>query len=113
MNKRLIIAIITGAVLGIICIVGAQLRYGGSLSAVYLSAFYFNRLLMGLVIGLCTSETTLQNRLIRGLVLGLIVSFAFYSATDFKDIAGFLVGGVYGVIIEFAAYKFVAAKPKE
>ncbi len=61
---------------------------------------------MGLVIGLMSSNINLPKRLIRGALVGLFVSFAFYSATDFMDLTGFLVGGVYGVIIEFVGYVF-------
>jgi len=34
-----------------------------------------------------------------------LISFAFYSATEFLDLTGFLVGAVYGIIIEFVAKK--------
>lgn len=106
MNKRLYVSIITGAILGVVCILGAQLRYSTSVGSIYLFAFWFNRLLMGLTIGLINQPVSLKKRLIRGFVIGIIVSFAFYSATDFKDLIGFLVGGVYGVIIEYIAFRF-------
>ena len=107
MSKRLIVTLITGALLGVVCIIGAQLRYDGVLKTSYLISFWFNRVLMGLVIGLISSNTSLLKRLLRGLIVGLLISFAFYSATEFMDLTGFLVGGVYGVIIEFVAYKVV------
>ncbi len=106
MNKRLLISIISGAILGVFCILGANLRFNGELSRTFLFAFWFNRLLMGIVIGLINQPLPYTKRLIRGFIIGIIVSFAFYSATDFQDLLGFLVGGVYGVIIEIAAYSF-------
>jgi len=110
MKKRLIISIITGALLGVFCIIGANLRFNNSLENTYLFAFWFNRLLMGIVLGLITFEINLPIRLLRGFIIGLIISFAFYSATDYNDLAGFLVGGVYGIIIEFVAYKFTVKR---
>lgn len=105
-SKRMITTLITGAILGIFCVIGANLRFGGELSSLYIFAFWFNRLLMGFVFGLFISDKNWKTRLLRGVLVGLFVSFAFYSATEFKDFTGFLVGGVYGVIIEFVAYKF-------
>ena len=107
MNKRLIVSLITGALLGVVCILGATLRYQENVSTLYLFAFWFNRLLMGLVIGLASTMLPLSKKLIRGFILGLIVSFAFYSATEFFDLVGFLVGGVYGLIIVYVNHKFV------
>ena len=51
-TRRMVVSVITGALLGIICIIGAQLRSGFANEAYYLFAFWFNRLLMGIVIGL-------------------------------------------------------------
>lgn len=110
MNKRLIISIITGSILGVFCIIGATLRSTETLSTAYLFSFWFNRVILGLVIGLLGIKLTLPKRLIRGLLLGLLVSFAFYSSTEFSDLMGFLAGGIYGIIIEFVAYKFESNK---
>ncbi len=106
MSKRLKVTLVAGAILGVFCIIGASLRYPESIENWYLFAFWFNRLLMGLVIGLLSFNKSIKYILIRGFIVGLIVSFAFYSATNYLDLPGFLVGGVYGMIIEFAAYKF-------
>jgi hypothetical protein len=46
------------------------------------------------------------------MVVGLFVSFAFYSATEFYDLLGFLVGAIYGLIIEFVLYKLENKKEK-
>lgn len=100
MNKRLIYGLILGGILGIVCIVGASLRMPGELKTLYLFSFWFNRLLIGLVIGLFTKPKTIAIGIIRGIFLGAFVSFAFYSATEFKDLMGFLAGVVYGIIIE-------------
>ena len=105
MKKRIIGAVITGAILGIFCIVGAQSRYNGSLETSYLFSFWFNRLVMGLFIGLIAWNLSLPKRVLRGLIVGLFISFAFYSSTSFLDTTGFLAGGIYGIIIEYVGYK--------
>lgn len=110
MNKRIIISLITGSILGIVCIIGATLRYQDTVSTIYLFSFWFNRLLMGLVIGLADNDISFNKRIIRGVFLGLFVSFAFYSATDFYDLTGFLVGALYGVIIVVVNYYFLKYK---
>jgi hypothetical protein len=100
MKQRVILGLILGALLGVVCIVGASLRMPGELSNVYLFSFWFNRLLMGLVIGLFPRLGTLKMSLLRGVLLGALVSFAFYSATEFLDFMGFAAGLVYGIVIE-------------
>ncbi|MBU1144037.1 MAG: hypothetical protein KKH92_10405 [Firmicutes bacterium] len=107
MSKRLIIGLTTGAILGVFCIIGAQVRFGATLSAAYLFSFWYNRVIMGLVIGLFASNYKLRVLLLRGAIVGALVSLAFYSATEFNDLVGFLAGIAYGVIIEFVLYKVV------
>lgn len=104
LNKRLFIATFTGAVLGIFCIIGATVRSADQVSTSYLLAFWYNRVLMGLAIGLTPKISSKYIRLLRGAAMGLFVSFAFYSATGFADLIGFLAGIIYGIIIETVAY---------
>jgi hypothetical protein len=104
-TRRMLVCIITGALLGVICIIGAQLRSGFTSEAYYLFSFWFNRLLMGIVIGLAWGRLNTLQAIGRGALLGLLVSFAFYSSTGFKDIIGFVAGIVYGVIIEYVALR--------
>lgn len=104
-NRRMLVCIITGALLGVVCIVGAQLRSGFAHDASFLFSFWFNRLLMGVVIGLAWGKLTTPQALGRGALLGLLVSFAFFSSTGFKEVVGFLAGIVYGIIIEYAALR--------
>jgi hypothetical protein len=106
-RKRLIISLIMGALLGVVCIVGAQLRSGFDREFIYLLAFWYNRLLIGFVIGIATSNSNFKVILFRGALIGFLVSFAFYSATGFDDVVGFIAGIIYGVIIEITAYKMV------
>jgi len=57
------------------------------------------------VIGLPWPKIGMPKLLARGAVLGLIISFAFYSSTGFADVVSFLAGIVYGVIIEYIAFR--------
>ncbi len=91
LTRRMLVCVITGAILGIVCIVGAQLRSGFTTETYYLFSFW-GKLNTAQAIG-------------RGALLGLLVSFAFYSSTDFRDVIGFIAGIIYGVIIEYAALK--------
>lgn len=111
-KKRVLHGLIWGALLGIICVVGASIRSTEDLSFTFLFAFWYNRLLMGLVIGLFPFWT-LKESLVRGAIIGLLVSFAFYSATDFQDLIGFLVGIVYGVIVEYSLFQSEKRVQKE
>jgi hypothetical protein len=110
MNKRVIYGIILGSILGVFCIVGATLRSTESLSFIYLFSFWYNRVIMGLVIGLLPRPRDLKIGLLRGLIFGGLISFAFYGATDFNDLMGFLAGFAYGIIIEFVLFKYINNK---
>jgi len=105
-TKRLKISLLTGAILGVVCIIGASVRSGFQSEAYWLFALWYNRLLMGLVIGLPWQNSGLKKAVVRGAFLGLFVSFAFYSATGFSDVVSFLAGILYGIIIEYFAFRF-------
>ena len=104
-SKRMKVSLLAGAVLGVVCIIGALIRSGGGSEAVFLFALWYNRLLMGMVIGLMEDIKETPRLILRGAVTGLLVSFAFYSADGFGDAVSFLAGIVYGIIIELAARK--------
>jgi len=105
LTYRMKVCIVTGAILGVVCILGSWIRSGFEQDAVYLLAFWYNRLLMGVVIGLAGKELDLSRLVFRGAGLGLLVSLAFYSATGFNDPVGFLAGIFYGIIIEYVAFR--------
>jgi len=108
MKKRLLIAILTGALLGILCIIGVAYRFGFSGNELFIFATWFNRVVIGLVIGLVGSAQLIKgklNPLFRGLLLGLIISFSLFIATDFRDLPGFIAGIFYGIIIDYIASK--------
>lgn len=100
MTKRLKLALLGGAVLGIFCVVGAYLRSGGTASPSFIFALWFNRVIIGLAVGAPWETTNKNESLLRGALLGLLVSFAFYSSTGFVDPISFIAGVVYGILLE-------------
>ncbi len=109
MNKRLALSVLSGAVLGIFCIIGASSRLGWQGNQLVIFALWYNRLLMGLLIGLAGNLIITKsnwNWVLRGAILGLSVSAAFFFTTGADDWVSFLAGGVYGIIIEFVLNRF-------
>lgn len=104
-DKKLKVSIITGALLGVICIIGGGIRMGYSGNGLYLFALWYNRLIMGFLIGLTQMKPGL-NGLFKGGFLGLIVSLAFYLSTGMNDHISFLAGIIYGFIIVAVARKY-------
>ena len=105
MTKKLKVSIISGALLGVICIIGGGTRMGYSGNGLYLFALWYNRLIMGILIGLTKMKPGV-NGLLNGGFLGLIVSLAFYLSTGMNDLVSFLAGIIYGVIIVAVARKY-------
>ncbi|MFO7806848.1 MAG: hypothetical protein R6V40_00280 [Candidatus Moraniibacteriota bacterium] len=108
-KRRLIITTITGAILGIFCIIGVSFRVGFIGNELFILATWVNRVVMGLVIGLAPYykiKNNTKNILLRGLFFGFIISGSFYLATEFRDVIGFMAGIVYGVIIDYVATRY-------
>jgi hypothetical protein len=110
LGKRLNVSLIAGAVLGVVCIVGLGVRSGGLAGReLYAVALWYNRVIMGLVVGLAGAWQIVReplNRYLRGALLGLLVSAAFFLSTGMQDIVSFLAGIVYGLIIDVVAYRY-------
>jgi tetrahydromethanopterin S-methyltransferase subunit G len=64
---------------------------------------------MGFVFSMMPRNITLTKKILQGILVGLLISFAFYSTMNFNDLPGFIVGGLYGVIIELV-FHFVYAR---
>ncbi|MHC1787434.1 MAG: hypothetical protein AB9880_10275 [Christensenellales bacterium] len=105
-SKRMRVSLLTGAALGLVCILGALARSGFRVGFSFLLALWFNRLLMGLVFGLLPGRVAGLALAARGASLGLFISFAFFSATGFGDWVSFLAGLVYGLILELVIRKY-------
>lgn len=103
-TKRLPISVLTGIFLGVICTIVASIRFGAELPTYMLFSLWFNRLLMGIMIGAPWGEVSLPKSLMRGAGLGLTVSFAYFSSTGFSDLVSFLPGIMQGMILEYVVY---------
>ena len=104
-KPRMKTAIIMGAILGIFCIIGVVVRFGYTGNIVYLLGMWYNRLLMGIVIGLVADRSRIMV-VLRGALLGLMVSLAFFITTEFRDTIGFVAGIGYGIIIDYVATNY-------
>ena len=104
-TPRLKTAIILGALLGVFCVIGVGFRVGFRGKYIFLLAMWYNRLLMGIVIGLLANKKKLKV-IIRGASLGLLVSLAFFLSTGFQDPTGFLAGIIYGIIIDYVSTNY-------
>ena len=74
-----------------------------------LFSLWYNRVIMGLLLGLAGSMVIIQgklNWLLHGAGLGLVVSAAYFFTAGAQDWVSFLAGAVYGVIIEFVLHKY-------
>lgn len=100
MKKRMKTSLIGGVLLGIVCVIGAYVRSGFTATPVFVFSLWYNRVIIGLVIGAPWTSISRNKALLRGGILGLLVSFAFYSTTGFIDPISFIAGMIYGVILE-------------
>ena len=105
-TRRMKASMLCGAVLGMVCILGAMVRSGGTAGIAFLFALWFNRLLMGMVIGAIKENAETAVLILRGALIGLAVSFAFFSAAGYGDWVSFLAGIAYGVIIELFVRRY-------
>ncbi|MGD2072289.1 MAG: hypothetical protein PVG65_02230, partial [Candidatus Thorarchaeota archaeon] len=90
------ISVIVGMLLGVLCIIGVGARIpGGYLSnIVFLLGMWYNRVIMGLLIGLAGDIQILKdknwskyaNAGLRGLIFGVLVSSAIFLSTEFRDV---------------------------
>lgn len=106
MKNRMKKAILGGAVLGIFCVIGAYVRSGMTASIGFIFSLWYNRVLLGVIVGAPWGKNIKKKKIIRGAILGLLVSFAFYSSTGFKDHISFIAGIIYGVMLEYWLMKF-------
>lgn len=113
MQKRIWLSILLGAVLGIACIIGIGFRLGFDGNMLFLFSAWYNRVIMGLIIGLATPLVFTKNKfnpVIRGAVIGTLVSYSWYVASGNRDSLGFFAGIGYGIIIDLIATKYAKVK---
>ena len=109
--RRIGIAVIVGALLGVLCIIGVGARIPGNYSnVIYLTGVWYNRVIMGLMVGFAGHVTLIKsekeknfvNAIVRGVIIGLVVSTATLLLSDTIpfDWLGWFMGVVYGPIID-------------
>ncbi len=111
--RRIAIATSMGAILGVLCIIGVGGRIPGGYidNIVFLIGMWYNRVIMGMLIGFAggmiiiksDKEKNLGNALVRGLLFGFLVSSAIFLSTEFRDLMGWFAGLAYGPIIDIIA----------
>ena len=106
MNKnRFQRALITAAIFGIICVLSFVIRFGYKNNFIYLLALFYNRLLIGVVIGLLSTNKGFIV-LFRGLIIGFLVGLGLYISSEFTDIVAVIGGGVIGLIVDAVASRY-------
>lgn len=103
-SRRLVATIVSGTLFGLLCVGVASKRFGSEIPSYMLFSLWFNRVLLGILIGAPWGELSLPRSLIRGASLGLIVSFSYFISTGFSDILSFFSGIMQGMIFEFIAF---------
>ena len=104
-QKRLKRALITAFIFGILCVLSFIIRFGYKENFIYLLALFYNRLLIGVVIGLLSQKKGIIV-LLRGLLLGLLIGLGLYISSEFKDVIGLIGGGIAGLVIDAVASQY-------
>ena len=106
--KRMRISVTTGAFLGVFCIIGVGSRIGYAGNELFLLGMWYNRVVMGLIVGLSKDIIIIENRntLVRGLIIGTLVTTAIFLSTSFKDTPSYFAGVAYGIIIDYIATRY-------
>lgn len=119
--KRLIISTVTGALLGIVCIIGVGSRiFGGDYlgNIVYLLGIWMSRLALGVSIGFVGEFIIVpgigwkkwMNVSIRGIFFGLLFSTTVLLLDPHFSYTTFAAGIAYGLIIDLVSTFFVKRK---
>ena len=107
MNKRAIIGMLSGGILGVLCVLGVYIRIGNQVTFSLLFAIWLNRTIMGMLIGFYSPNSNgIIPAVFRGAFFGLIVGLSLHAATDFLDSTGFIAGIVYGIITDVICTKY-------
>ena len=113
--KRVGLATLLGAILGVFCILGASGRIGGwTGNEILLIGLWYNRVVMGIIIGFAgdfhlvknDNRSKWLNSILRGIIFGTLVSLQFYLTTSFLDLLSFLAGIGYGIVIDLVSSLF-------
>ena len=119
---RTLISVGLGAILGIFCILGVSQRIPAEIlttTALYLLAAWYNRLIMGIIIGFAGEFHFLGEKyrivesIIRGISIGAIVSVSFSFLIQPPTWTYFFAGIVYGLVIDLVSTLIVEKVSKK
>ena len=108
-SKRMIITLILGLLTGIICAGGTVMGNNPNfqITIEYVIYLVYNRIILGLVIGLAENikiiKHELANSIIRGAVLGAIVSIILIIIPGLVAISFIIAGIIFGIFIDLIA----------
>ena len=114
--KRLLIGTVMGAILGIFCIIGVSFRLPDPVypnATVYLIGAWYNRVVMGALIGLAggiklyKNENNLVNSIIRGALIGAFVSVSFSFLSQAIELPYFFAGIVWGLVNDLITTRLI------
>ncbi|TFG17660.1 MAG: hypothetical protein EU530_10300 [Promethearchaeota archaeon] len=106
---RTLISAGLGAILGIFCIIGVSQRMPSVIltsSSIYLLGAWYNRLIMGIMIGLAGEFHFLNEKyqilesIIRGTIIGALISVSFSFLSQPPTWTYFFAGIAYGFVID-------------
>lgn len=114
--KRLIVGTVLGAILGIFCVIGVSLRLPDPVypnATVYLIGAWYNRVVMGSLIGLAggiklyKNEDNILNSIIRGAIIGAFVSVSFSFLSQAIELTYFFAGIVWGLVNDLITTRLI------
>ena len=109
---RTLISTLLGAILGIFCIIGVNKRLPVNPvpnTAIFLTAAWYNRLIMGIMVGLAGEFHYLNEKyhivesILRGIVIGAIISVSFSFLHQEVTWTYFIAGIFYGLVIDLVS----------
>ncbi len=109
---RTLISAGLGAILGVFCIIGVSQRIPVVIltsSSIYLLGAWYNRLIMGIMIGLAGEFHFLNEKyhilesIIRGTIIGAIISVSFSFLSQLPTWTYFFAGIAYGLVIDLVS----------
>ena len=113
-NKRILISMGIGVILGFLCVIGVSGRIPISGNELYFLGMVYNRIIMGFVIGLSEEIKFIENEklnpVIRGAILGTMVTLAILLSSQAKDNLSFFAGIGYGIIIDSIVTFFIKSE---
>ena len=110
-GKRMIVCVILGAISGAICATGTTILQPVSYSITMAFLFYivYNRIVLGVFIGLVGEVTFVDNEILnpilRGALFGAIISVVMIIIPEISSMNYLIAGIVFGAIIDLIGSK--------